>query len=300
MNNKVLIIEDSPLTVRILSDMLRVDYEVLTAFSGSDGLEIAFRENPDIIILDVVMNGMNGYEVCKRLKQNNLTQNIPVIFISSLDEMDDERKGLEAGAIDYITKPFSEPIVKIRIKNHLELKWNRDILYELSSLDGLTSVYNRRYFDNKIDQVWKESIINNKHLSFILIDIDKFKLYNDNFGHLEGDECLKLVAANIKNCVTEDNFIISRFNGDTFACILPETDIDAALPTANRIQKRIHDLKIPFSASTTSEVLTVSIALTTIKPNKNVILTNFLKTTDDLLLKAKKNGRNQVLFLKIE
>jgi PleD family two-component response regulator len=192
MNNKqtVLIIEDSPLTVKILKNILKNEYEVLSAFSGEDGYELAIKKMPDIIILDVVMTGMDGYEVCKRLKENDLTKPIPVIFISALGEMEDEWKGLEIGAIDYITKPFSEPIVKIRIKNHLELKKHRDILAELSSHDGLTGIYNRRYFDNTSELEWKKAIANKSPYSLILLDIDKFKIYNDNYGHLEGDECL--------------------------------------------------------------------------------------------------------------
>ena len=182
MKNKqtVLIIEDSPLTVKILRNMLQSEYDVLSAFSGVDGYEIAVAKNPDIIILDVVMSGMDGYEVCKKLKSNSLTKSIPVIFISALGEMEDERKGLEIGAIDYITKPFSEPIVKIRVKNHLELKRTRDILSDMSSHDGLTGLYNRRYFDNVIEREWEKGIMNETPFSVMLIDIDQFKLYNDN------------------------------------------------------------------------------------------------------------------------
>jgi len=298
MNKKhrILIIEDSPLTVKILKSMLRNDYEVLSAFSGAEGYEIAALKNPDIIILDVIMPGMDGYEVCKLLKSNSITKNIPVIFISALGEMEDERKGLEIGAIDYITKPFSEPIVKIRVKNHLELKRNRDILSELSSLDGLTGLYNRRYFDNISTQEWEKAIINKAPFSIILIDIDKFKVYNDNYGHLEGDECLILVAQNIRSCM-EDNDICARYGGEEFICLLPNTNYDRASRMAEKIRRSVEDLKIPFQYSSVSDVVTISGGVGTIVPSEAVIRADFFKKVDDVLYKAKQNGRNQFQFL---
>ena len=301
MKNKqtVLIIEDSPLTVKILKNMLKNEYEILSAFSGLDGYEIAVSTKPDIIILDVVMSGMDGYEVCKKLKSNSLTKNIPVIFISSLGEMEDERKGLEIGAIDYITKPFSEPIVKIRVKNHLELKRTRDILSELSSLDGLTGLYNRRYFDNVVEQEWKKAVMNKTPFSVMLIDIDQFKIYNDNYGHLEGDECLKLVAHAIQSCLDGKDGISARFGGEEFVCLMPNVIMDDALILADKVLKSVTSQKIPFPFSTVSDVVTISIGLATVLPSEAKLMTDFIKTVDDLLYKAKRNGRNQIQYKKI-
>jgi len=293
---KVLIIEDSPLAVKILKNMLENEYEILSAFSGSDGYEIAISKIPDIIILDVLMTGMDGYEVCKKLKNNNLTKNIPVIFISALGEMEDEKRGLEAGAIDYITKPFSEPIVKIRIKNHLELKRNRDILSELSSLDGLTGLYNRRFFNDSIVQLWEKAIINKTPLSLLMADIDHFKIYNDNYGHLEGDECLRLVAQCIKDCTDGNENIVARFGGEEFICLMPETELNGAFEMADKILKEIPNLKIPFVYSSVADVVTVSIGSGTIYPSDAVLMIDFIKSVDDLLYKSKRNGRNQIQY----
>lgn len=290
----VLIVDDSPLAVKILRNMLEDEYEVISSFSGEDGYELAISNNPDIIVLDVVMSGMDGYEVCQKLKSNVLTKNIPVIFISALGDMEDERKGLEIGAIDYISKPFSEPIVKIRIKNHLELKRIHDILSELSSLDGLTGLYNRRYFDQEMKIRWEKAIQDDTPLSLMLIDIDHFKKYNDNYGHLEGDECLKLVAQGIKNCTNGKDTVAARFGGEEFVCIMSGANIDTALELANKILYSTPAQKIPFAYSSVADVVTISIGLGTIHPNNAVMLPDFIKHVDDLLYKAKHNGRNQI------
>lgn len=295
----VLVIEDSPLTVKILKNILKKEYEVLSAFSGEAGYELATTKKPDIIILDVVMSGMDGYEVCRKLKENDLTKAIPVIFISALGEMEDEWKGLETGAIDYITKPFSEPIVKIRIKNHLELKKHRDLLSELSSLDGLTGIYNRRYFDKTTELEWNKAIFNKIPFSLILLDIDKFKIYNDSYGHLEGDECLILVSSCLKSCIGKDDGIVARYGGEEFVCLLPNTDFEQATHIGERIHQSILDLKIPFNFSPISNVVTVSGGVGTVYPNESIIMTDFIKKVDDLLFIAKRSGRNNIKFLNL-
>lgn len=298
MSNKqsVLIIEDSPLVVRILTNILEKDYEVYSALTGAGGYELAVEKNPDIIVLDVVMSGMDGYEVCSKLKKNSLTKHIPVIFISALGETEDERKGLEAGAIDYIAKPFSEPIVKIRIKNHLELKRSRDILSELSSLDGLTGLYNRRYFDNAAKQLWQKAILFSLPFSLMLIDIDHFKLYNDNYGHLEGDECLKRIARCIKSCFDNKEDVVARFGGEEFVCIMPKDDINSALAMAQKIAGQVKDMKIPFPHSSVCDIVTISTGVGTIRPDNSAVLSDFIKAVDALMYKAKANGRNQIQY----
>jgi len=292
----ILIIDDSPLTVKILEDMLKTDYNILISFYGADGLEIAKRENPDLIILDVLMAPMDGYETCKRLKEDKNTNGIPVIFISGLSEMEDEKKGLEIGAIDYITKPFSEPIIKARVKNHLELKNSRYILAEFCCLDGLTGIYNRRYFDIMVEHEWKNAIINKTSLSIMLLDIDKFKVYNDTYGHLEGDECLRIVAKCIKDSMLKSDYIAARFGGEEFMCLMPNTDLFSALENANNIYDKLKQIKIPFEHSPVDSIVTLSAGVGTISPSEAFILTNFLKEVDDFMYEAKKAGRNQIKY----
>lgn len=294
IRQKVLIIDDSPLTVKILKNMLSDEYQIFTAFFGADGYKIALEKNVDLIILDVVMSPVDGYEICNMLKHNPATKDIPVIFISALGEMEDEKKGLEIGAIDYITKPFSEPIVKIRVKNHLELKQNRDTLSELSLRDGLTGLFNRRYFDTALEKEWNRAMISKENLTIMIADIDKFKLYNDNYGHLEGDECLRLVSRNIKESIPDKSAVVARFGGEEFVCLIPNTNYEEASLIANTVLFNLNKLNIPFTHSTVCNNVTLSIGVGSIIPDEKYILTNFIKSVDDLLYLAKKEGRNQI------
>lgn len=187
---KILIDDDDPTSIITLGEVLKDKYDIFVATNGEEALKRAKNELTDLILLDIMMPGMDGYEVCRRLKEDKVTEKIPVIFITSKNSEEDEAVGLELGAVDYFTKPFRIPIIKARIKNHLELKRKSDILASLSFTDGLTGVANRRRFDEAVEYEWKRAQRSSQPLSLILIDIDDFKLYNDNYGHLAGDECL--------------------------------------------------------------------------------------------------------------
>src|SRR4030042_6365192 len=167
------------------------------ATSGKDALDIAAQHAPDLILMDVVMPEMDGYQVCARLKVDARTKDIPVIFVTSMGQEEDESKGLNCGAIDYLTKPISPSIVKARVHNHLELKRYRDSLRTLSTLDGLTGVPNRRRFDEVLNEEWRRARRNQTVLSLLLMDIDNFKSYNDHYGHLSGDDCLRKIARGV-------------------------------------------------------------------------------------------------------
>jgi len=192
---KVLIIDDSEINIAIVNEAVSDEYSFYSAKDGLEGLELAMRVMPDIILLDIMMPGISGYEVCEKLKDNPLTKDIPVIFITSISESEFEEKGLSLGAIDYITKPINPAIVTLRIKNHIELKRSRDILKQLSTIDGLTGVHNRRAFDETMNREWMRMMRLSKEMTLIMIDIDFFKKYNDCYGHQEGDTCLKAVAS---------------------------------------------------------------------------------------------------------
>ncbi len=189
----VLIIDDMVANIEILNGILNSDFEILFATSGSDGLEVARAQNPDIILLDVVMPEMDGYQVCALLKSEERTQDIPVIFVTAMDQESDESKGLSIGGVDYITKPVRPSIVRARIKNQLELKCYRDHLKELSDLDGLTGIANRRRFDEALELEWLRARRSQHWTALILMDIDFFKGYNDRYGHMSGDECLPVI-----------------------------------------------------------------------------------------------------------
>lgn len=295
--SKVLLVDDSPLIRKILSDMLENDYEVITSHSGLDGYEKAILLQPDIILLDVVMPELDGIETCKMIKKNKATEFIPIIFITSLDEAQDEMKGLEAGAIDYITKPFSEGIVKARIKNHLELKKHRDRLAFLSVYDELTSLYNRRWFDMVAQKQWNYAIAKKSYFSICIVEIDQFEMYNDDYGTYMGDECLKKVSKCIKDLMKEGNDIAARLRGKKFICLLPGADFDDITIAANKIHNEVLDLKIPFQYSTISDYISLSGGAGAIVPTETDDLNEFIKSVDELCYESRRAGGNRMKVL---
>ncbi len=190
----ILVVDDSPTNLAILNVVLREVYNVVTATNGPDALNLAASEEPDLIILDIMMPGMDGYEICDRLKANPFTKDIPVMFVTAMDQERQEAKGLAMGAVDYLAKPVSPPIVLARVRNQLELKKQRDFLRRLSSVDGLTGVANRRSFEEDFDKEWRRAARHQAPLTLLLADIDHLRAYNDAYGYLAGDDCLKMVA----------------------------------------------------------------------------------------------------------
>ncbi len=153
----ILIVDDEPMNINLLSSGFKNKFNIVIAKSGTQAIERLEKETVDLILLDINMPGMNGYSTCKKIKENMYTQNIPIIFITAKDDVEDEATGLDLGAVDYITKPFHLPIVKARVKTHLLLKHKSDLLEKQASIDGLTQIYNRRKFDEMLDYEWKRS-----------------------------------------------------------------------------------------------------------------------------------------------
>ncbi|WP_266095109.1 GGDEF domain-containing response regulator [Aliarcobacter cibarius] len=182
----ILIVDDMITNILILSDLLKDEYDIKIAKSGLKAIEIANSQNIDLILLDIEMPKMNGYEVCKNLKNSEKTKNIPIIFVTARNSETDEEEGLNLGAIDYITKPFNKTIVKLRVRNHIKLKEKTDLLEQLSMYDGLTNIKNRRFFDEIFEKSYYESRRKKTNLALMMIDIDFFKPYNDNYGHGKG------------------------------------------------------------------------------------------------------------------
>lgn len=290
----VLAIDDVPANLKLLGEILAPEYRFLVATSGAQGLEIAAAKQPDLILLDVMMPGMDGYEVCSQLKANPLTQSIPVIFITALKEETDEEKGLEIGAIDYVTKPFSPSIVRIRVRNHLELKRYRDLLQSQAVTDGLTGIANRRQFDKWLEREWRLAIRRQSSISLLLGDIDCFKLFNDHYGHPEGDECLKAVARALAGGLRRPSELLARYGGEEFACILPETDLAGAVHFANNLLEQVRALKMPHEKSLVGDIVTMSLGCATMSPTLGEGPESLIQAADEQLYAAKRAGRNQV------
>lgn len=296
---KIMVVDDTPTNIQVLAEILGQEYEIFFALNGPEGLAMAEAQQPDIILLDIMMPKMDGFEVCLKLKKNPLTKNIPVIFITALNMEEDEARGLELGAVDYITKPIRPSVVRARVKNHVKLKRYRDYLENISMKDGLTGVPNRRRMDEYLEQEWKRSKRKNKPMSLLMLDIDHFKLYNDNYGHSQGDECLKKVASAIEESLSRPADMVARFGGEEFACILPDTDEQGAKLIAKRVQENIKELNIPHEYSPIDSLVTLSIGIATTVPDESASVQKLLKNADQMLYKAKKSGRNQTQSIDI-
>lgn len=291
---RIMIVDDAAVNVRTLVNALMMEYEVMVATSGKDAIDIACKEIPDLILLDVVMPEMDGYEVCKILKTDPHTRHIPIIFVTGRGEDKDELAGLELGAVDYITKPFSLPIVQARVRTHLELKRYRDLLENYSFIDGLTGIPNRRRFDEFLNIMWRQAIRQNAQISLIMMDVDHFKAYNDHYGHQAGDECLRAVARGLMSAKRRATDLVARYGGEEFVCVLPSTDEDGAQVVAEQFRNRIEELCIPHGFSSVADHLTLSLGIATMIPQFEESFSAIIVQADQALYKAKLGGRNRV------
>jgi sigma-B regulation protein RsbU (phosphoserine phosphatase) len=287
---KLLIVDDEPATVRILSQAFRQDYEMFIARTGEDGLAIGRRERPDLILLDVVMPGMDGYMVCKQLKDDPRTRDIPVVFMSARDEEEDELRGLELGAVDYIAKPFSLPIVRTRLRNHLDLKEKTDRLHDLAAQDGLTGIPNLRAFEDRLQREWRAAIRAGASLGLVLVDIDGFKRYNNMYGPVAGDDCLRLIAKTIQDAIRRPKDIACRYGGEEFAVLLPDTDLRGARKVGEIIMSRIAALKLPHEGSRIADMVTVSLGVAAIPPPRDGECAQLVETAKRNLSRAQTSG----------
>lgn len=296
--SRILIVDDSTANIKVLGEGLRSEHQVIFATSGADALRLASSSPlPDLILLDIVMPEMDGYDVCRQLKGKIETSDIPIIFITARNEVEDETRGLELGAVDYITKPFSMAIVKARVRTHLELKRHRDMLARLSQIDGLTGIANRRRFDEMLDIEWRRASRETAGLSLIMIDIDHFKQFNDRYGHLAGDDCIKRVASTLSCSATRAADFVARYGGEEFACILPGMTAEAVTSFAEKIRASVEELAIPHDSSAIADHVTVSLGTATVSPAEVTDgrpPATLVESADQALYQAKAAGRNRV------
>ena len=293
---RLLIVDDDPNNIRLLASIFDEEYDILFALSGQEAIDISLRERPDLIILDVMMPDLDGYAVCQAIKGHSLTKDIPIVFLTAHCDAEEEIRGLEMGAADYISKPFYPKIVKIRVSNQIELKYAREKLTKLAITDGLTGIANRRYFDDQLAHEWSRARRLNQSLAIAMTDVDWFKKYNDHYGHQGGDDCLRQVANVLSNVAKRDSDFVARYGGEEFAVILPMTQTENALALSKNICVALSDLKLPHALSEFGHV-TLSIGVAIGHPKQNSAAEDLLLNADKALYTAKAQGRNQaVLF----
>ncbi len=291
----ILIVDDEPINIEVLASILESEYEVVFATNGAQALELAATTRPDLVLLDVVMPGMDGYEVCTQLKSNKATAGIPVIFATALGDREAETRGLELGAVDYVTKPINPPTVRMRVRNHVELKQARDKLLELATTDGLTGLANRRRFDDRLDEECRRLQRSRAHLSLIFLDIDHFKAFNDTYGHPAGDNCLRQIGFVCMEAMRRGSDLAARYGGEEFTCILPETDAAGATMVVENIAAGIARLALPHSQSSVSPQVTASFGVFTVTASAQFGAAKLLSAADQCLYRAKREGRNRII-----
>ena len=296
----ILVVDDMTTTLLLLHDLLKDTYEVKIAKSGTKALEILESPNDiDLILLDIEMPDINGYDVCKRIKNNETIKNIPIIFITGRTSQEDEEYGLNLGAIDYITKPFNKAIVKLRIKNYLNLKIKNDMLEKLSMYDGLTNIRNRRFFDETFEKTFSEIKRDKKSLAVLMIDIDFFKPYNDNYGHGQGDETLRKVAKALEKTIKRASDFVARYGGEEFVILLKDINKDGVEAVANNLLNAVRELKITHEFSKIENYVTISIGASFYNSSSDITKLELLLKADETLYNVKNSGRNNFAILEV-
>ncbi|UPA09124.1 diguanylate cyclase [Borrelia nietonii YOR] len=294
-SQKLLLVDDTPTNLDLLIDILQYNYEIRVAINGFDALKQVEIANPDLILLDVLLPDISGYEVCKRLKNDPETRDIPVIFISSRDSTDAQLEGFNVGGVDYILKPFNGRIIDARIKTHLELKRLRDYFKNLARIDGLTQIPNRRFFTDKFAKSWMQALEHKRNVIVGMLDIDYFKKYNDNYGHTNGDECLKLIARSLNKIAIKYNIDIARYGGEEFILFSVNKSLEEMIDIVSILIEDIRNLELIHEHSSVSNFVTVSVGLADQIPHDSNF-TNIIKLADDKLYEAKISGRNQFKY----
>ncbi|XOV80133.1 MAG: diguanylate cyclase [Aestuariibacter sp.] len=289
---KILIVDDEKANLKVLSDLLKDEAEIILAKTGEQALDKAQKYHPDLILLDVVMPGMDGFEVISQFKSIEQLQIIPVIFITGLSDQAFEEKGLNLGACDYILKPFHARIVKARVRMHLQLVKQRKMLQDLALIDPLTSIANRRKYNEVLDVEWRFAMRGSDWLSIAILDIDRFKLFNDSYGHAIGDEVLYKVAATIAQQLNRARDFVARYGGEEFVILMPKTDQQGAFAIAEQIRLAVANIDISEWAGADSNI-TISIGGVTLQPAHGMDAIDAVNEADKLLYLAKEKGRNQ-------
>lgn len=290
---RLLVVDDQQINAQALYRALSGEHQIFVATHGEQALLLCQEKLPDMVLLDVVMPGIDGFEVCRRLKADSRTAEIPVIFVTASSDEAAETHGLELGAVDFISKPISPAIVRARVRTHLSLKAHADLLRQMALVDGLTGVWNRRAFDGRVQSEWLRARRSAQSLSLVLIDIDFFKRYNDHYGHQAGDDCLRRVARALASLLNRPADMLARYGGEEFVCVLPETDAAGALEVATRLERGIRAEAMPHTASDVSPLLTVSLGVATALGSAEDSVEALLARADANLYRAKSEGRGR-------
>lgn len=291
---KILLVDDNKQNIEMLMELFKEDYKISAAVTSERALKMARTQPPpDIILLDIIMPEMDGYQICELLKNDEKTKHIPIIFVTAVSEVMDETKGFAVGALDYITKPFHPPTVKARVEIQLNLKRKQELLEKFAFIDALTEIPNRRRFDEVLEKEWNRAMRSEKPIALLIMDVDNFKQYNDNYGHGKGDVVLRRVAAAIKDTLQRAGDFVARYGGEEFAAVLPYCNLDRAMDTAEHIIREVDELNIAHAYSPIASYLTLSIGVSVTGGNPGPTKQNLIDAADKTLYEAKAEGKHR-------
>jgi len=309
---KVLVVDDSPSMRAAVCHMLRgMNLEPVEAENGERAIELYMEERPAIVLLDVNMPGIDGYETARRIREASPEEWVPIIFLSANESDQDFNKAIESGGDDYLVKPVGRIVLAAKIRALQRLEQMRRKLVELTSelaasnrrleqlsqSDGLTGVANRRYFDNFLAHHMALAARQKTNLSLVLCDVDCFKAYNDHYGHLAGDECLRKVAQILQTACQRSTDLVARYGGEEFALVLPDTHRTGAAQHVRNIRQALAEAAIEHARSTVSPYVTLSIGIAAYIPGKDMKPEDLIARADEALYRAKAMGRNRYVVV---
>lgn len=291
---KLLLVDDQPATLEALYQAFVADFQIQIATSGARALAICQDSAPDLMLLDATMPDMDGFEVCARLKANPTSSDIPVIFVTGHNDTAQESRALQVGAVDCISRPINPALARARINSHLMLKLQTEAMYKLDFLDGLTGAFNQRYFDQQLSMELARSARNKSPLNLVLIEVDYFRQFNDCYGYQAGDDCLRQIAGTLKAGLRRPADLVARHGGNTFACLLPETDFDNAMALACELELRVRGRGFSHEKSDAATIVTISLGVAGRVGTAAVDTTGLLALANAQLSKAIQAGRGRV------
>lgn len=289
----ILVVDDQVTNIQLLHAILGDDYDISVATNGRDAILLALESPPDLILLDIQMPGLSGFDVCHQLKDSPITRHTPIIFVTAHTNAEDETRALHGGAVDFIGKPFNPDVVKARVRTHVLLKFQSDLLRNMAFIDPLTGLANRRRFEETLRNEWRRCRRSGTPLAVLMIDVDHFKQYNDHYGHQLGDACLQLVGRTLAQQLNRSHDLAARYGGEEFICLMPECDLQGALSKAENLRHAIQALGIEHAASKTAPFVTTSLGAHALIPDQGNDHEHLITIADQQLYTAKSQGRNR-------
>ena len=293
IKNRILVVDDDTSNLMEIASILQPDYKIYAVKDGISALEKANEVLPDLILLDIIMPDMNGFEVLHELKKSEKTKDIPVIFITGISDSEDEIKGLAAGAVDYMRKPLNDVIVKLKVRQQMQLLNQFRKIEHLRMIDQLTNLPNKRSFMMRLDEEFDRSTREHTPISILMVDLDDFKKYNDTYGHHQGDVALQMTAQMFSYALKRPADFAARWGDEEFVVLLPNTDSRGAAGVAEKIRESAEAMDIPVHDGTKS-MLTVSIGVNTRVQGQATTIDEFISWADMALYAAKSKGNNKI------